>query len=165
MLPDREFSVNRTMVSGLQSRCKECNSEDNRRYRQGRLEQDRDDVTAAEPDVDPASEEPHVKRPRMEPEHLYIMALSIDPTGAVYGFKVGRSGDVQQRANSLAESMPFTMVVLAIFPGAGHVEKRVHSLLEHRRNPGGSGREWFHNSLSVVIQYVGVAMEAGVGDA
>ena len=116
------------------------------------------EATAAEPDAE--GEEAPAKRPRMEPEHLYIMALSSDLTGAVYGFKVGRSGDVQQRANSLAESMPFTLVVLATFPGAGHVEKRVHSLLEHRRNTAGRGREWFHMPLPTVIQMVGVAMEA-----
>ena len=116
------------------------------------------EATAAEPDAE--GEEAPAKRPRMEPEHLYIMALSSDLTGAVYGFKVGRSGDVQQRANALAESMPFTMVVLATFQGAGHVEKRVHSLLDHRRNTAGRGREWFHMPLSVVIQMVGVAMEA-----
>ncbi len=139
----------------MSSRCKDCMRDYHRLYRQ-RLEREKAGVAGAEP----ASEEVPAKRPRMEPEHLYIMALSSDLTGAVYGFKVGRSGDVQQRANALAESMPFTMVVLATFQGAGHVEKRVHSLLDHRRNTEGRGREWFHMPLSVVIQMVGVAMEA-----
>ncbi len=91
-------------------------------------------------------------------EHLYIMALSIDPTGALCGLKVGRSGDLQQRANTLGDTMPFTLVVLATFPGAGHVEKRVHTMLDYKRNTEGSGREWFNLPLSTIIQMVGVAM-------
>ena len=157
MLPDSEFSVNRTVVSGLQSRCKECNSDYQRLHKQ-RLEPEATAGDGGEPAVEPASEEPTTKRSRMA-EHLYIMALSVDPTGAVHGLKVGRSGDVQQRANTLGDTMPFTLVVLATFPGAGHVEKRVHTILDYKRNTEGRGREWFHLPLSTITQMVGIAME------
>ncbi len=166
MLPVSQFNIDRAKPSGLCYWCKGCKSDYHRLYRQ-RLEREgagvaggEPDVADDEPDVDPASEEAPAKRPRMEAEHLYIMALSIDPTGAMCGLKVGRSGDVQQRALALSESMPFKIIILATFQGAGHVEKRVHSLLDHRRNTEGRGREWFHMPLSVVIQMVGVAMEA-----
>jgi hypothetical protein len=172
MLPDSEFSVDNSRLSGLRGKCRECCGEARRRrYRQGSSARGTDvadgepdvadgepDVADDEPDVDPASEEAPAKRPRMA-EHLYIMALSVDPTGAVCGLKVGRSGDIQQRANALGDTMPFTLVVLATFPGAGHVEKRVHSLLDHRRNTEGRGREWFHMRLPTIIQMVGIAME------
>ncbi len=159
MLPDSQFNISRMAQSGRQSWCRECFSDYQRRYKQ-RLDPEATDGAGVEPDGEHVSEEAPAKRPRMEAEHLYIMAISADPTGALFGLKVGRSGDVQQRANTLGDTMPFTMVVLATFPGAGHVEKRVHSLLEHRRNTAGRGREWFHMPLSVVIQMVGVAMEA-----
>ena len=51
---------------------------------------------------------------------LYVMSPSIDPDGLVYGLKVGRSGNVPQRAKNLCESMPFTMVLLTVIPGASH---------------------------------------------
>ncbi len=75
MLPDSQFNIKRTAQSGLQSRCRECCCEYQRLHKQ-RLEPEAADVAGGEPDVDPASEEPPVKRPEMEAEHLYSMAVS-----------------------------------------------------------------------------------------
>ena len=105
------------------------------------------------------------KRPRLF-EHtvagsdLYVLALSTDPLGAYHGLKVGRSGNIPQRAASLSESMPFSIVVLATFPGAGHLEKAVHSQLETTRNTAGRGREWFHTTLPNITHAVACAMQS-----
>ena len=106
-------------------------------------------------------DEPAAKRSKLfEPSDLYIMALSCDPDGAIHGLKVGRSGNIPQRAANLTTSLPFTMLVLATFPGAGGVEDIVHSALAHVRNTGGRGREWFHAPLYTVIAAVGYAMQS-----
>ena len=88
---------------------------------------------------DPAKGVAPAKRPRLEPPvvgaDLYVMALSTDPNGAVHGLKVGRAGNIQQRANTLSESMQFNISVLATFPGAGHLEKTVHTRLEKQETP------------------------------
>ncbi len=86
------------------------------------------------------------------------MAMRADPTGAVHGLKVGRSSNIAQRALALSESMPFNISVLATFPGAGHLEKRVHSMLDETRNTAGRGREWFHVTLPHVIHTVACVM-------
>ncbi len=87
------------------------------------------------------------------------MALSTDPNESVHGLKVGRSGNIQQRANALSESMPFNISVLATFPGAGHLEKRVHTLLDNSRNTTGRGKEWLHATLPHVLHTVACVMD------
>ncbi len=107
-------------------------------------------------------EEAH-KRQRFDPPvvgtDLYVMAISTDPDGAVHGLKVGRSGNVHQRATDLSESMPFTMIVLAVYPGAGDLEKRVHQILDPSRNKCGNGREWFHTTLPSILHAIACVME------
>jgi hypothetical protein len=91
---------------------------------------------------------------------LYIMALSTDPTGTVHGLKVGRSGNVPQRAMQLSASMPFNILVLATFPGAGEAEDAVHTILAPSRNPEGRGREWFHTPLPNILHAVACALQS-----
>ena len=141
MLSVNHFHIDNSKPSGLTSRCKDCR-------RMG------DETEPAEP-AEPA--ESAVKKQRLEAD-LYVMALSTDPTGAVHGLKVGRSSNIQQRALALSESMPFNITVLATFPGAGHLERRVHSMLDESRNAAGRGREWFHASLPHVIHTVACVM-------
>ncbi len=111
-----------------------------------------------------ASVEEPAKRQRLEAtvpgEHLYIMAFSFDPAGAQFGLKVGRSGNIARRAHELANSMPHTMLVLASFPGLGHLEDQVHATLAPTRNTGGRGREWFHTPLPSILIAVVCAMQA-----
>ncbi len=111
-----------------------------------------------------ASVEEPAKRQRLEAtvpgEHLYIMAFSFDPAGAQFGLKVGRSGDIARRAHELANSMPHTMLVLATFPGLGHLEDQVHATLAPTRNTGGRGREWFRTPLPSILMAVVCAMQA-----
>ena len=151
-LPSSHFHVNKVTPSGLESRCKDCKSDySRRRHDQEKLDRRMGD------EPEPA-EEPAAKKPRLEPEDLYVMAMSTDPRGAVHGLKVGRSGNITQRAQTLCDSMPFSISVLATFPGAGHLEKRVHTMLEDTRNTAGRGREWFHVTLPHVIHTVACVM-------
>ena len=91
---------------------------------------------------------------------LYVLAISTDPLGAFHGLKVGRSGNIQQRVTNLSESMPFHVLVPATFPGAGHLEKAVHSQLDATRNGTGRGREWFRTTLPNVTHAVACAMQS-----
>ncbi len=90
----------------------------------------------------------------------YVRSLSIDPGGAVFGLKVGRSGNVPQRASNLCESMPFNMVLLATIPGAGHLEKEIHARLAPTRNTCERGREWFRTGLPDILNAVACAMQS-----
>ena len=91
---------------------------------------------------------------------LYVMAISTDPHGAIHGLKVGRSGNIPQRSASLSESMPFNILLLATFPGAGHLEKAIHSQLDTARNNTGRGREWFRTTLPNITHAVACAMQS-----
>jgi hypothetical protein len=141
-------------LGGLRARCKTCCNEEQRdRYHKS--------ITEAEP-VDDS--EPNPKRFKSEPTvpgaDLYIMALSTDPVGTVHGLKVGRSGNVPQRAMQLSASMPFNILVLATFPGAGEAEDAVHTILAPSRNPEGRGREWFHTPLPNILHAVACALQS-----
>ena len=129
-LPVSHFNIDRSKPSGLCYWCKGCKSE----YYQEKLAR-KAGAPCDELRGDPDPVEEPAKRPRLEPEDLYIMALSTDPNGAVHGLKVGRAGNIQQRANTLSESMQFNISVLATFPGAGHLEKTVHTRLEKQETP------------------------------
>jgi hypothetical protein len=148
MLPMMSYSLNGT-AANRRSKCKDCHNRDQNLNRPCRK--------AAR------AEEP-AKRQRLEAtvpgEHLYIMAFSFDPIGAQFGLKVGRSGDIARRAHELANSMPHTMLVLASFPGLGHLEDQVHATLAPTRNTGGRGREWFHTPLPNILIAVVCAMQA-----
>jgi len=85
-------------------------------------------------------------RPAAEPtgpDDLYIMQNSRHPGE----FKVGRSKDVRARQQDLQRSQTFHMIVHAVYPEAGHLEKRVHELLAPYRMLGIPGTEWFETTL------------------
>ena len=98
-----------------------------------------------------------VPRPGRAPDDLYIMAIDSDPLG-LYGLKIGRSQDVKARARSMEVSMPFHLNVLGVFTGYGHLEGRVHELLEPRHNRDGRGREWFRVSLAEAVSAISVVL-------
>ncbi len=162
-LPVAQFSVHKSHSSGLQYMCKECYGKYYRLRRPDKLDHEREQAPC-----DECSEEPEpdkgapAKRQRLEAD-LYIMAMSIDPEGEVCGFKVGRSGNIQQRVCTLSASMPFNIVVLATFPGAGGLENRVHKALEAFRNDSGPGREWFRTPLTHILDTVSAVMKGRYG--
>ena len=118
---------------------------------------ERTDSDAAAPD----DEEPAKRQKTFEPgADLYVMAICTDPLGTFHGLKVGRSGNVPQRAASLSESMPFNILVLATFPGMGYLERTVHAQLDATRNATGRGREWFRTTLPNITHAVACAMQS-----
>ena len=73
------------------------------------------------------------------PDSLYIMRyISSDSP-----LKVGRARDVEARARQLEAGHCFRIQVLAIFPGKGYIERKVHEYLSTYRVKTGRGREWF----------------------
>jgi hypothetical protein len=155
-LPLTDFTRQPAGQLGVKSRCKLCMRGEHREYcrkMRARGEEDVDD------DDDDDDEEPPVKRARVESD-LYIMAMSLDPEGSVHGLKVGRSANIPQRSACLSSCMPFTMLVLATFTGAGDREDVVHAALAHHRNTNGRGREWFHVSLPDMLHAVACALQS-----
>ena len=130
---------------GLAGKCKECKGRYNHEYYKRRNEAPED-----REDQEEEQEEPPAKRPCC-PSDLYIMSLSFDPAGLLHGLKIGRSGKIEERARNLTASLPFEMVVLATFPGAGHLEEAVHAHLAPKRNEDSIAREWFRVSLSEAV--------------
>jgi len=143
MLPLSSYSQHASCRDGLASRCKECKARHNREQYKRRIEA----LDALEDQEE--QEEPPAKRPC--PSDLYIMSLSFDPAGLRHGLKIGRSSRVEERARDLTASLPFEMVVLATFPGAGHLEEAVHAHLAPKRNEDSTAREWFRVSLSEAV--------------
>ena len=88
-------------------------------------------------------------------EHLYVMALSIDPTGEVYGLRVGSSDEIERLVDAMSESKPFHINVLATFPCAGWAATRVHSALGASRGLN----EWFHVPLPRVLHTIACVMD------
>jgi hypothetical protein len=139
-------------IGGLRARCKSCCNEEERvRYHK-----------SIEPEA-VTDDTPDAKRQKSEPiapgADLYVMAMSTDPTGAFHGLKVGRSSNIPQRAMNLSASMPFNIIVLATYPGAGWAEDNVHTMLASNRNTTGRGREWFHASLTHTLHAVACALQ------
>ena len=81
---------------------------------------------------------------------LYVMKNSLLPY-----FKVGRSTDVARRATDLQSAHPFRILVVATFPGKGHLEPLVHAKLEAYNVKDCPGREWFDCPLAEVLQCIG----------
>ena len=81
---------------------------------------------------------------------LYIMERS-DAPGIV---KIGSSGRPEGRRRQLEDGHTYRMIILAIFPGAGKMEQRVHRHLSHARVLTGRGREWYHLSPATAFSAV-----------
>jgi hypothetical protein len=151
VLPSTCYYVNtRSQTHG--TKCKDCISDYGVRKRA---------AERADSDISAQDDEEHPKRLKHnEPSDLYVMALSTDPDGSFHGLKVGRSGNISQRALGLSESMPFNILILATFPGLGYLEKAVHIQLGATRNENGRGREWFRVQLPTVLYAVTCAMQS-----
>ena len=91
------------------------------------------------------------------PDDLYIMQNSRIPGE----FKIGRSRDVCARQRDLQASQNYRMIVHAVFPEAGHLERRVHDILADCRVQGAPGTEWFKTTLSAAGAAVMLAKESG----
>ena len=94
------------------------------------------------------------------PDDLYIMQNSRIPGE----FKIGRSKDARARQKDLQASQNFHMIVHAVFPEAGHLEKRVHDILAAHRVQDAPGAEWFKTSLHTAAAAVVMAKECDAGE-
>ncbi len=88
--------------------------------------------------------------------HLYLMAKSDDP-GVL---KIGRSDEPARRAKDLEKSQAFHVTAVAVFAGAGDLEREIHSKLEACRKLDCPGKEWFRTPLVAALRAVGDAMDA-----
>ena len=101
------------------------------------------------PHITPANTEPASTEPSIAPgtHDLYMMENSRIP-GEI---KIGLSNNVERRKKELEAQQNFKMNVLAIFPGKGYLEKRVHDRLREFQVTEGAGNEWFKCSLGEAL--------------
>ena len=138
--------------SGGGGYCKDCMRECNRLQKRKRLAPESDSESEAPADPD-ASDHSQPAAPEARPQDLYIFANTLIP-GIL---KIGRSCDVERRRHSMQQSHPFHLVTVATFPGAGHLEPRVHATLSALL-VAGPGREWFNISPSDAIHAIAIAL-------
>ena len=120
-----EFSTRRRSANGLQYVCRACVAA----YNATRKEQAR-------------------KSPGAEAsEQLYF--LSYPWAGSP--IKVGRTNDVSARVGQLEKGHNFRLTLLAVFPGMGWAEHKVHTLLKSFRATDGRGKEWFQVNLTQAL--------------
>jgi hypothetical protein len=160
MLPLAGYNVNAGMANGHRSECRDCQRILSQVYYQKKQEERAADWEEHGGEPDPPAKRSKFFEAAVAGSDLYVFAISTDPLGVLHGLKVGRSGNIQQRGAALSESMPFNIQVLATFPGAGHLEKAVHTQLETTRNTTGRGREWFHTTLTNITHAVACAMQS-----
>jgi hypothetical protein len=145
----REDLALECFYSGTGGYCKDCMRE------YGRLQPKRKRVVPESESeseaTDPADHSPAA--PEARPQDLYIFANTLIP-GIL---KIGRSIDVERRRLSMQQSHPFNLITVATFPGAGHLELRVHAALSALMVDG-PGREWFRVSPSDAIHAIAIAM-------
>ena len=92
-------------------------------------------------------------------EHLYVMKYSNDQTVV----KIGKSNNVERRRRELEASQNFRVEILAIFPGKGELDPKVHERLAGCRSTAGAGKEWFNIPVGdgvVVVNKVLQQLEA-----
>ena len=68
------------------------------------------------------------------------------------GVKIGRTSDVAYRLRTLEESHNFRLVLVASFPGYGHLERIVHKRWSAYRSVEGAGSEWFNAPAQYAIK-------------
>ena len=84
---------------------------------------------------------------------LYIMRYDRIPRELM----IGRAVCVETRARQLEAGMNFHMVILATFPGLGHLEPRVHAMLSESRSHEGPGHQWFNVPLDAALHAIALA--------
>ena len=65
---------------------------------------------------------------------------------------IGRASDVAKRLRSLEESHNFRLVLVASFPGYGHIGKLVHKQLSAYRSAEGASNEWFNAPAQYAVK-------------
>ena len=93
----------------------------------------------------------------------YMIARPITPQADLYvlqystvwdSIKIGRSSNVQNRIRELEKGHNFRIVLLAVYPGKGHLERRVHQQLKAYQSKFGVGSEWFDLSADYALKVI-----------
>ena len=83
-------------------------------------------------------------------EDLYVMRYSFDESAV----EIGGSNKTAQRRSSLQAGHNFYVETLAIFPGKGHLEQKIHKKLKAFFSGRGAGVEWFDIHVSEAVGVV-----------
>ena len=68
--------------------------------------------------------------------------------------KIGRSSNVQRRIRKLEEGHNFRIVLLAVYPGKGQLERHVQQQLKGYQSNFGAGSEWFDLSADYALKVI-----------
>jgi hypothetical protein len=106
-------------------------------------------------------EEPERKRARPEDQTLYVISLQIPGIDGVsrFGYKIGRSTDIESRLDGITGSLPsgpllLDLVVHALFPNAGHLERALHKRFQNHMVEAKRSREWFRVTLPEILHAI-----------
>ena len=132
-----EFSARRRNANGRQYVCRDCVAAYNATRKK---------LACKSPDAEPS-------------EKLYI--LSYPWAGSP--LKVGRTHDVSARVGQLEGGHNFRLTLLAVFPGLGAQEHKVHAILKSSRATDGRGKEWFQVTLAQALFAVAKCVQPGPG--
>ena len=141
-----EFSARSRSANGRQYVCRSCQS----RYKAARKQQACKSTVTAERLAERFAER-HASQ-------LYLLCYPWDDSP----IKVGRTHDVEARICQLEGGHNFRLQLLAVFPGQGRLESKVHALLSTHRATNGRGQEWFQVTLSQALSAVALAIAACV---
>jgi len=87
-------------------------------------------------------------------DDLYVMQNSC----IVNQVKIGRSNDPEKRRRAMQASQNFGMNILAVYPGAGHLESIVHNILTYCRVHNVPGCDWFNCPPYKAVGAIATAM-------
>ena len=90
-----------------------------------------------------------------EDDQLYLLRYPWEDSP----IKVGHAKNVAARVHSLEAGHNMKLQVLAIFPGQGRLERRVHALLSDHRATDGRGQEWFNVTLQQALSAAAAALD------
>ena len=98
-----------------------------------------------------AEEWDEIKQPLPSPPNdLYVLQYS-----TVWDcVKIGRTSNVQSRVHGLEKGHNCRTVLLAVYPGKGHLERRVHQQLKAYQSDFGAGSEWFNLSADYALKVI-----------
>ena len=152
--PMSEFHNCRNARDGKQAICKECNIKNAKDYKLKRKREDDDDNCNDDDDYDEPEEPAEPATSETLADDLYVMQNSRISDEV----KVGRSMDPEKRRRALQASQNYRMNILAVFPGAGHLEPLVHGMLAYCRVHDVPGREWFKCNPQTAFGAIGTAL-------
>ena len=156
----QEFYRNASRLSGRDFYCKPCRLEANRAARAKALATPfttNSDMSDAEPDDGCATPPRAADTGSTSQDALYVLRYEFDPCG-VMGLKIGRAACVETRVRQLETGHNFRLIILATFPGLGHLEPCIHTMLSESRAREGRGREWFCVPLETVLHTLTLTM-------